>query len=54
MKESNKKSNKDELICYCFKKTKKELLQAVVNGEEEAFVADVQSKMKGPGCFCDG
>jgi|GEM_PF-4018312 len=38
-----KESDKNELICYCFKKTKEELLQAVIKGDEEAFVADVQA-----------
>ena len=45
--------NIDGLICYCFKKSKKELFEAVKNGKEELFVEVVKSKMKDPGCFCE-
>lgn len=45
--------NLDGLICYCFKKSKKELFDAVKNNEEGLFVDDVKSKMKDPGCFCE-
>jgi hypothetical protein len=41
------------LICYCFKKSKKELFDAVKNGEENLIVDDIKSKMKNPGCFCE-
>jgi oligoendopeptidase F len=43
----------DGLICYCFKKTKKELFEAVKNGNENQVVDDIKSKMKDPGCFCE-
>ena len=45
--------NLDGLICYCFKKSKKELFDAVKNGEENLIVDDIKSKMKNPGCFCE-
>ncbi len=45
--------NLDGLICYCFKKSKKQLFDAVKNGEEDLIVADIKSKMKNPGCFCE-
>ncbi|MCO4795433.1 MAG: hypothetical protein KC493_17060 [Bacteriovoracaceae bacterium] len=45
--------NLDGLICYCFKKSKKELFEAVKNGEENLIVDDIKSKMKNPGCFCE-
>lgn len=36
------------LICYCFKKSKQELFDAVKNGTENLFVDDIKSKMKNP------
>ena len=45
--------NLDGLICYCFKKSKKELFDAVKRGEENLIVDDIKSKMKNPGCFCE-
>jgi hypothetical protein len=41
------------LICYCFKKSKKELFDAAKSGEENLIVDDIKSKMKNPGCFCE-
>jgi hypothetical protein len=41
------------LICYCFKKSKKELYQSVVNKTEDELLADIKRKMKDPGCFCE-
>lgn len=41
------------LICYCFKKSKRELVEAVNSGEEDAFLSDIKAKMKDPGCFCE-
>jgi hypothetical protein len=40
------------LICYCFKKSKSELLKAIQNGSEKTIVDEIKSKMKDPGCFC--
>jgi hypothetical protein len=45
--------NLDGLICYCFKKSKVELIEAVRNGNESLIVDDIKSKMKDPGCFCE-
>lgn len=45
--------NLDGLICYCFKKSKQELLDAVKSSEENLIVDDIKSKMKNPGCFCE-
>lgn len=45
--------NLDGLICYCFKKSKKELFDAVKNAEESLILDDIKSKMKNPGCFCE-
>lgn len=45
--------NLEGLICYCFKKSKQELFDAVNNGTEIVFVDDIKSKMKNPGCFCE-
>jgi hypothetical protein len=41
------------LICYCFKKSKKDLYRAVKNGTEANIVDDIKSKMTNPGCFCE-
>ena len=41
------------LICYCFKKSKHELFQAIKNGSEKNIVDEIKSKMKDPGCFCE-
>jgi len=41
------------LICYCFKKSKKELFDAVKSGEENLIVDDIKIKMKDPECFCE-
>ncbi len=41
------------LICYCFKKSKKELFEATLSGDEETIVSEIKSKMKNPGCFCE-
>lgn len=45
--------NLDGLICFCFKKSKKELFESVKNETEKLFVEDIHSKMKNPGCFCE-
>ncbi|MBT7610364.1 MAG: hypothetical protein HN576_11455 [Bacteriovoracaceae bacterium] len=45
--------NRDGLICYCFKKSKKQLFDAVKSKEDDLFVDDIKSKMKSPGCFCE-
>ncbi len=45
--------NLDGLICYCFKKSKKELFDAVKSGEENLIIDGIKSKMKNPGCFCE-
>ncbi|MFT6068032.1 MAG: hypothetical protein ACJAT2_002184 [Bacteriovoracaceae bacterium] len=45
--------NLEGLICYCFKKSKKELFQAVVEGDEGLILEEIKSKMKDPGCFCE-
>lgn len=58
-KNNNKKGqevdfdNLDGLICYCFQKTKKELLESVKSGTENLFIEDINNKMKNPGCFCE-
>ncbi len=44
--------NLDGLICYCFEKSKKELFNAVKNGEEALIIEDIKLKIKNPGCFC--
>lgn len=43
----------DGLIYYCFKKSKKELFEAVKDGSEQSIIDDIKSKMKDPGCFCE-
>jgi len=45
--------NLEGLICYCFKKSRNELFDAVKNGKEKIFLDDIISKMKKPGCFCE-
>lgn len=45
--------NLDGLICYCFKKSKIELSEAIQRGDENLIVDDIKSKMKDPGCFCE-
>lgn len=45
--------NLDGLICYCFKKSKKELFEAVKNGNQNLIVDDIKRRMKNPGCFCE-
>jgi len=45
--------NLDGFICYCFKKSKRELFDAVKNGEESLIVDEIKLKMKDPGCFCE-
>jgi hypothetical protein len=46
-------SNQVEYLCYCFKYSKKDLLEAINNGTEENVIADIKDKMKNPGCFCE-
>lgn len=46
-------SDLDGLICFCFKKSKKELFEAVRNGKEELILNEIKLKMKDPGCFCE-
>ena len=41
------------LICYCFKKSKKELFDAAKKGEENLIVDDIKIKMNDLGCFCE-
>jgi hypothetical protein len=43
----------EEYICFCFKKSKKELFVAVKGGVEGLIIEDIKSKMKDPGCFCE-
>jgi hypothetical protein len=45
--------NEEGLICYCFKKSKQELLACLEKGEEQQFIGTVKAKMKDPGCFCE-
>ena len=45
--------NLDGLICYCFKKSKKDLFEAAKNGREDSFIDDIKAKMKDLGCFCE-
>lgn len=43
----------DGLICYCFEKSKRELLSAIEDKREETFLEYIKAKMKDPGCFCE-
>ncbi|AYF43782.1 MULTISPECIES: hypothetical protein [Halobacteriovorax] len=45
--------NLDGLICYCFKKSKKELFEAVRCNNQTLIVDEIKAKMKDPGCFCE-
>jgi hypothetical protein len=57
--ENNQKASKvenqnlDELICYCFEHSKKELYEAIQKGKEQEIINDIKSKMINPGCFCE-
>lgn len=46
-------NSKAGLICYCFNKSRAEVLLAIKNGEASLIVDEVKSKMKDPGCFCE-
>lgn len=50
---SNVLFNGDGLICYCFNRSKKELIEAIGAGREGDILNDIKSKMKDPGCFCE-
>ncbi|MBT3585845.1 MAG: hypothetical protein HN509_13145 [Halobacteriovoraceae bacterium] len=41
------------MICYCFKRSKKQLEQAVEEGREQQFIEEVKALMSDPGCFCE-
>ena len=41
------------LICYCFKKSKKELYDAIQANNQDQFIRSIKSQMKDPGCFCE-
>ena len=43
--------NLEGLICYCFKRSKKELLDAIKSGKEQEIIDDIRAKIKDPGCF---
>ncbi len=45
--------NLDSLICYCFKKSKKEIFEAARKNKENLIIDEIKSKMKDPGCFCE-
>lgn len=45
--------NLDGLICYCFKKSKKELYENIKSGTQGLVLDEIKSKMKNPGCFCE-
>jgi hypothetical protein len=46
-------NNLEGLVCYCFKKSKKEIYDAVKKNCENVIIEDIKSKMKNPGCFCE-
>jgi hypothetical protein len=40
-------------ICYCFKKTKLDLVNAIEKQSLETFMSEIKAKMENPGCFCE-
>ena len=43
----------EDLVCYCFKHSKKELIEAIEQGLEQEFINQILKKIKNPGCFCE-
>lgn len=43
----------DELICYCFKFSKRNLSDAIKEDRENSFIDEIKKMMKDPGCFCE-
>ena len=42
-----------DLICYCFRVSKKDIEKAIIDGNEEKLLASIKKQMKDPGCFCE-
>lgn len=40
-------------LCYCFKYSEDDFLEAISKNEESDLLKDIKSKMKDLGCFCE-
>lgn len=45
--------NLDGFICYCFKKSKKDLFDDILIGKEKYFVDEIKTNINKLGCFCE-